>query len=191
MPEEDLLTSWFEKAIKFIDDCIENDGRILIHCYHGVSRSATILAAYLLKCGIDDNKETQEISEFSCVDSVLSFMKSKRPIICPNEGFTLQLKLWSAMECQLDSSFKPYKMYQLNCIYQKMKSTKILPSPVKIFFQVNTDLLKKRIKHKSAQLCRYIIVYFFSNFRHAVTILPKGLVIPRIDYKVHLPFPIL
>ena len=169
-----MLTSWFEKAIKFIDDCINNDGRILIHCYHGVSRSATILAAYLLKCGIDDNnKETQEISEFSCVDSVLSFMKSKRPIICPNEGFTLQLKLWSAMECQLDSSFKPYKMYQLNCIYQKMKSTKILPSPVKTFFQVSSDQGRTSLKFFTIQLCRYSIVYFSQILDTRLRFFPK------------------
>ena len=137
LPEEDLISTWFGTAIKFIEDCIKNNGKILIHCYHGVSRSATILAAYLLKCGMDDTQiDFNEISDLNSVEDVITFMKGRRPIVCPNEGFVSQLRLWRAMDCQLDPSFKPYKMYQLNCIYQKIRSTKILPSPVKSFFQV-------------------------------------------------------
>ena len=137
MPEEDLLSSWFVTAIKFIEDCVNNNGKILIHCYHGVSRSATILAAYLLKCGMDDTQiDFNEMSDLDSVEDVLSFIKARRPIVCPNDGFISQLKLWRAMSCKLDPSFKPFKMFQLSCIYQKTKSTKILPSPVKSFFQV-------------------------------------------------------
>ena len=69
MPEEDLLSSWFVTAIKFIEDCVNNNGKILIHCYHGVSRSATILAAYLLKCGMDDaHIDFNEMSDLDSVD---------------------------------------------------------------------------------------------------------------------------
>ena len=132
-----MLSSWFVTAIKFIEDCVNNNGKILIHCYHGVSRSAAILAAYLLKLSLDNRHEDPHvIRDLGTVEDVLAFMKSRRPIVCPNDGFIAQLKLWRAMNCQLDPSFKPYKMYQLSCIYQQMKGTKILPSPVKSFFQV-------------------------------------------------------
>ena len=137
MPEEDLLSNWFDTAIKFIEECINRDGKILIHCYHGVSRSAAILAAYLLKLCLDNkHANPYDMVEFGSVEDSITFIRSRRPIVCPNEGFMAQLKLWRAMNCQLDPSFKPYKMYQLNCIYQQMKITKILPSPIKSFFQV-------------------------------------------------------
>ena len=137
MPEEDLLSIWFDTAIQFIEECINRDGKILIHCYHGVSRSAAILAAYLLKLCLDNkHAEPYDMVDFGTVEDAITFIRSRRPIVCPNEGFMSQLKLWRAMNCQLDPSFKPYKMYQLNCIYQQMKITKILPSPVKSFFQV-------------------------------------------------------
>ena len=137
MPEEDLLSIWFDTAIQFIEECINRDGKILIHCYHGVSRSAAILAAYLLKLCLDNkHAEPYDMVDFGTVEDAITFIRSRRPIVCPNEGFMAQLKLWRAMNCRLDPSFKPYKMYQLNCIYQQMKSTKILPSPVKLFFQV-------------------------------------------------------
>ena len=137
MPEEDLLSIWFDTAIQFIEECINRDGKILIHCYHGVSRSAAILAAYLLKLCLDNkHAEPYDMVDFGTVEDAITFIRSRRPIVCPNEGFMAQLKLWRAMNCQLDPSFKPYKMYQLNCIYQQMKITKILPSPVKSFFQV-------------------------------------------------------
>ena len=127
-----MLSNWFDTAIQFIEECINRDGKILIHCYHGVSRSAAILAAYLLKLCLDNkHAEPYDMVDFGTVEDAITFIRSRRPIVCPNEGFMAQLKLWRAMNCQLDPSFKSYKMYQLNCIYQQMKITKILPSPIK------------------------------------------------------------
>ena len=70
------------------------------------------------------------------VEEVISFIKSRRPTICPNEGFMAQLQMWGAMDCRLESAFIPYKLYQLDCIYNQLKQTKILPSNIKSFFQV-------------------------------------------------------
>ena len=36
-------------CIDFIDNCIEEDKNIYIHCYWGLMRSATVVAAYLMK----------------------------------------------------------------------------------------------------------------------------------------------
>ena len=138
LSETDLLSTWFEPAISFIEEGLIQSGKVLIHCYHGVSRSATILAAYLLKIGLQFKPDnSQKISNTSHVQEVLEFIKSRRPSICPNDGFIAQLNMWYAMGCRLNPLFKPYKIYQLDCIYHQMKNTKMIPSSVKSFFQVN------------------------------------------------------
>ena len=42
------LFRFFAVSYDFIDEGLRN-GNVLIHCYAGVSRSTTILAAYLMK----------------------------------------------------------------------------------------------------------------------------------------------
>ena len=55
-------------------------GNVLVHCAQGVSRSATIVASYLMR------KENM-----SCNDA-LAFIKYLRPVSGPNDGFRTQLK---------------------------------------------------------------------------------------------------
>ena len=62
-------------------------------------------------------------------------VKSKRPIICPNEGFINQLQLFEAMSCKLDKSFLPFKLYKLSAIHEQVVKTKMLPPQVKANLQ--------------------------------------------------------
>jgi len=62
---EDLL-SHFEKAFEFIDTGLLNSS-ILVHCHHGVSRSATIIIGYLMYKHGTKLKETLE----RCKDPIL------------------------------------------------------------------------------------------------------------------------
>ena len=39
----------FEDCNKFISNAISNRGKVLVHCYAGVSRSAAITIAYIMK----------------------------------------------------------------------------------------------------------------------------------------------
>ena len=36
-------------ALEFIHNALNNDGRVLVHCYAGISRSASIVVAYLIR----------------------------------------------------------------------------------------------------------------------------------------------
>jgi atypical dual specificity phosphatase len=45
----DNFKSLIPESIKFINNCINNDKRVYIHCYWGLMRSATVVACYLIK----------------------------------------------------------------------------------------------------------------------------------------------
>ena len=61
--------------VHFIEEKITEGRNVMVHCEHGVSRSATIVAAFLIKN-----------LEMSAVDA-LKMTRQKRKLICPNEGF--------------------------------------------------------------------------------------------------------
>ncbi|ELP86872.1 dual specificity protein phosphatase, putative [Entamoeba invadens IP1] len=69
----------FPRCFNFIDAIFEDGGAVLIHCHAGISRSSTVLIAYLM------------FKNMWTYRQALTFVKSKRPIICPNSGFERQL----------------------------------------------------------------------------------------------------
>lgn len=82
LPETNL-SEFVETAIEKVESIRRKGGRILVHCNAGVSRSATVAIAYLMKA------EAMTFAE------AYDFVKSKRPCIQPNAGFMKQLKTLS------------------------------------------------------------------------------------------------
>lgn len=75
-----LGKSYIEIAYNFIENAVSRNEKVLVHCYAGMSRSASILVYYFMKKnGID-------------YYSSKKYIKSKRPIIEPNDFFAQQLK---------------------------------------------------------------------------------------------------
>ncbi len=74
------IKQYFEQTNKFIGDAIKNNGNVLVHCHAGISRSSTILMAYIMN------------SQKMGVDKVLDLLKSKRDKVNPNAGFIEQLR---------------------------------------------------------------------------------------------------
>lgn len=72
------LTQFFDEGNEFIDDCLKNGGRVLVHCSRGISRSATMVLAYLISKGMTYHK-------------AYNYVKSRREQIEPNKGFQIQL----------------------------------------------------------------------------------------------------
>ena len=66
-----------EEAYKFIKE--DPNRKILIHCVHGASRGGSCVLFYLMK---------EKKWDF---ETCLNFMKEKRDIVKPNEGFKKQL----------------------------------------------------------------------------------------------------
>jgi atypical dual specificity phosphatase len=80
IPDQDLQ-QYFLDATNFIDNAIKNNGKVLVHCSYGVSRSASMVIAYLMRTG-------------HSYDDVLAFVQSKRSVVLPNPGFEQQLRIW-------------------------------------------------------------------------------------------------
>jgi dual specificity phosphatase 12 len=69
------ISRHFDKCFSFI----RSADKVLVHCSAGVSRSSTVVAAFLIN------------STKMNADDALSFIRSKRPRVKPNRGFMSQL----------------------------------------------------------------------------------------------------
>lgn len=74
---------FFASSFDFIDEGLKN-GNVLIHCYAGISRSTTILTAYLMRK-----------NQWTCRET-LAMIKKIRSVIGPNRGFMAQLRKFEA-----------------------------------------------------------------------------------------------
>lgn len=80
MPSENLKQH-FERATTFMRNAVESgQGRVLVHCNMGVSRSSSLVLAYIMRY------------ERMPLAKALEHVRSRRPIIRPNDGFMQQLK---------------------------------------------------------------------------------------------------
>ncbi|KAF5275669.1 hypothetical protein FQA39_LY06781 [Lamprigera yunnana] len=112
-PKEDLLQHLDDTKV-FIENGLKT-GVVLVHCYYGVSRSATVVIAYVMhKYSLSYNDAFQKV-------------KSKRAIVYPNQGFVSQLKLYKEMGYKIDKNNMKYKVYRLSIAADKVKQAKILP----------------------------------------------------------------
>eukprot|EP01121_Diplochlamys_sp_Union-15-3_P012339 TRINITY_DN3684_c0_g6_i2.p1 TRINITY_DN3684_c0_g6~~TRINITY_DN3684_c0_g6_i2.p1 ORF type:complete len:179 (-),score=24.24 TRINITY_DN3684_c0_g6_i2:102-638(-) len=83
------LIPHFENCIKFIEEG-RKKGNVYVHCAAGISRSSTVVIAYLMKCMNYDYEKAHALC------------KSGRSIIYPNRGFTLQLRLFHKLNYVYD-----------------------------------------------------------------------------------------
>ena len=83
-PEQSLMKC-INMGILLINRCLKENKNILVHCYAGISRSASIIIAFLMNH-----------YKISFNDSFL-YVKTKRPIINPNSGFTTQLQKYESI----------------------------------------------------------------------------------------------
>jgi atypical dual specificity phosphatase len=87
------IKNFFDETTQFIHESLENneDTKVLVHCQRGVSRSVSVVLAYLL---FEQNNRSQ--IEEKIIDKrileTLKFVQSKREIAEPNKGFLKNIK---------------------------------------------------------------------------------------------------
>lgn len=74
------IKRFFKECIIFIEEVIQQNGNILIHCKLGRSRSVTIVLSYLIK------------SHKLSLQASLNILQKCHPLASPNEGFLIQLQ---------------------------------------------------------------------------------------------------
>jgi len=85
----------FPKAYSFIDSAVSSGGNVLVHCLGGISRSSTIIIAYLMhKLGYNLN-------------DAYDYVKSKKSNIAPNFNFMGQLLDFEKSKNVLQTQFSP------------------------------------------------------------------------------------
>ena len=74
-----------------INNFVNKHQNVLVHCFAGISRSATLILNYMIRKLLENPSMRNEK-----VDNILSYVlyhaKGKRRVINPNEGFIKQLK---------------------------------------------------------------------------------------------------
>lgn len=73
------ISEQFQRCTDFIKEAKKSGGKVLVHCLKGISRSATIVCAYL----ITEVKQTPS--------QALAYVKARRAVVNPNIGFCDQL----------------------------------------------------------------------------------------------------
>jgi predicted protein tyrosine phosphatase len=91
--EDQDISFYFEMVFIFIEKALaqKSNNYILIVCKAGVSRSATLLLAWFIQ-KLTPQHNDEDINAMEHVNRLIAYVKSKRHIIDPNDGFYHQLK---------------------------------------------------------------------------------------------------
>lgn len=133
-------------AIAEIEDCISSGESILVHCHQGISRSATLVIAYVAwKLDLD-------------VPSALQYVKARRSIVSPNQGFLNQLAQFETRRRKPRDLFSVHHL----TVHSEHESTLVLKQvfgqdvlqrfPRDVFLAVNQDSLMVRDPGGSPEL---------------------------------------
>ncbi|KAL8162304.1 hypothetical protein V2J09_013793 [Rumex salicifolius] len=93
--ERENLLDYLDVCLDFIDES-RKQGSVLVHCFAGVSRSAAVTTAYLMRS-----------EHLSCEDALESLKQSCK-FVCPNDGFLHQLKMFEEMGFKVDHAREAY-----------------------------------------------------------------------------------
>ncbi|SAL97463.1 hypothetical protein [Absidia glauca] len=122
LPKENIIQH-FDETFDFIEEARSTGTGVLIHCQAGMSRSATVAAAYMMRKGNIGHEKA------------LSMIKSRRSFVAPNEGFLAQLELYESLNYEVDQKHAAYRRFLLDSmvdeynIYDQMENFALAADP--------------------------------------------------------------
>lgn len=81
-----------EDIYQYISTALRANKTVFVHCQRGVSRSATVVIYYLMRILFETGDYVRIDKTGRILDYAIQFVKLKRPIIEPNDGFISMLK---------------------------------------------------------------------------------------------------
>lgn len=103
-PKQDLL-SHFETSNEFIENALRTPtNKVYVHCVAGISRSASLVIAYIMKTRTMQYNDAYEL------------VSQKRHFVDPNEGFVRQLTLYHKMRYSIDIGNIEYRRMVLDAL---------------------------------------------------------------------------
>lgn len=106
--EDEDLIDYLDVCLDFVDEG-RKVGCVLVHCFAGVSRSAAVITAYLMR------------TEQRTLEDALESLRQCCEFVCPNDGFLDQLKLFEDMGFKVDTSNPLYKRFRLKVLGHSYK----------------------------------------------------------------------
>ncbi|GMH08116.1 hypothetical protein Nepgr_009956 [Nepenthes gracilis] len=101
--ESENLLDYLDVCLDFIEES-RKEGSVLVHCFAGVSRSAAIITAYLMR--------SERLSQEDALESLRESCES----VSPNDGFLEQLKMFEEMGFKVDHASPIYKRFRLKVL---------------------------------------------------------------------------
>ena len=98
--EDAMILDHFESTSLFIRDCVVEGGSVVVVCAQGVSRSVTLVLAYMMQYGGDGPQS---------FGTCLHILRERYPDAHPNQGFIQQLETWYDMKFQYDVAHETYR----------------------------------------------------------------------------------
>ncbi|KAL2610871.1 hypothetical protein R1flu_022563 [Riccia fluitans] len=134
--ESENLLDHLEASMDFIEKGRKN-GRVLVHCLAGVSRSAAVILAYLMR--------TERLS----VEDALTSLRESSASACPNAGFMDQLQMFEDMGYKVDHGSSIYKTFHVTNLGEaygkgeKLESSRFASDPGDASSSLSDDLASK------------------------------------------------
>lgn len=89
---DEPIKKHFQAATQFIHAALQRKEGVLVHCRMGVSRSATIVIAFLMQYGHEYGVPPSPSTQLVRYHTALQFVRQRRSQVSPNIGFILALR---------------------------------------------------------------------------------------------------
>ncbi|VDN01698.1 unnamed protein product [Thelazia callipaeda] len=146
------------RAISYIHTNTKNDdGRVLVHCEAGVSRSVFVIAAYLMQKYQWSAKRAVE------------YVQKIRPIAQPNDGFIKQLEIFECSDFVADIEIISRRPVYKKWLLTLSSSTVVKNSKSSLMFDVSKDSNSLDSVKYRCRKCRQTIFYDDHIVRHEIS----------------------